>query len=109
MIPKKLVLGLDPRMEPGFPPSRSPLRRAKEGRKRSCSNKMLEPIRLQGSLARLASNPDDAASTQRDGHAVAGDCRRGDAALDCRAAARRGGAARAAPAARRRYLHRGSL
>src|SRR5580698_2891856 len=38
MIPKKPVTGVDPVMGPGFPPSRSPLRRAKEGRIRSCSN-----------------------------------------------------------------------
>jgi hypothetical protein len=67
MIPKKPApghsrpkdgvasLAYDPGVETGFPPEpvlgpaigrtrvRSPLRRAKEGRKRSCSNKKLEP------------------------------------------------------------------
>src|ERR1700675_810180 len=47
MIPKMPVPGLDPRMDTGFPPSRSPLRRAKEGRKRSCSTKMLERRSIQ--------------------------------------------------------------
>jgi len=42
MIPKKPAPDLI-RVGTGFPPSRSPLRRAKEGRKRSCSNKNLEP------------------------------------------------------------------
>jgi cytochrome c len=42
MTPEKHALGHDPRVEAGLPPSRSPLRRAKEVRKRSCSNKSIE-------------------------------------------------------------------
>ena len=57
MIPKKPAPGLDPRVGTGFPPSRSPLWRAKEGRKRPCSNKKLEPgsdsIRIDKALAGL--------------------------------------------------------
>src|SRR3990172_7806763 len=41
MIPKKPALGLDPRVGPGFPPSRSPLRRAKEGRNAYAQGKSL--------------------------------------------------------------------
>ena len=41
MIPKKLAPGLDPGVGTGFPPSRSPFRRAKEDRKRSCANEQL--------------------------------------------------------------------
>jgi len=45
MIRKKPALGLDLRVETGFPPSRSLLlRRAKEGPKRSCSTKILERV-----------------------------------------------------------------
>ena len=47
--PKKPALGLDPRVETGFPPSRNPLRRAKEGRIRSCSNKDTQPMIRIGS------------------------------------------------------------
>jgi len=43
MIPKSLPSDLIRRVETGFRPSRSPLRWAKEGRKRSCSNKKSRP------------------------------------------------------------------
>jgi hypothetical protein len=54
MIPKKPVLGLDPKMDAGFPPARSRasrfsprelLRRAKTGRKRSCAEQWLRDRR----------------------------------------------------------------
>ena len=43
----------DPGVEPGFPPSRSPLRRAKEGSKRSCSRKMPEQQSIQSEAIAL--------------------------------------------------------
>src|ERR1700734_4363644 len=64
---------------------------------------------VTGKLSKRDLRDIDAAQTQLDGHDLAGDCRGRHGALDRGLAARRGGAAWAASAARRRYFHRRSL
>ena len=90
--PEKLVLGLDPSMDTGFPPSRSPpmrgrchvytpLRRAKQGRKKSCASRLairtittIRPITIgEERLAIAAARPHRGRQVSKNSFAVAGD------------------------------------
>jgi len=90
--PEKLVLGLDPSMDTGFPPSRSPpmrgrchvytpLRRAKQGRKKSCASRLairtittIRPITIgEERPAIAAARPHRGRQVSKNSFAVAGD------------------------------------